>query len=50
MGNQGRTLLGLLDSMTESSLRELLRQLLKEHPEWQEAYLLNEINPDEDSL
>ena len=44
MSDQGRTLLGLLDSMSESSLRELLRQLLQEHPEWLEAYLLDEIN------
>lgn len=40
----------LLDSMSESSLRELLRQLLQEHPEWLEAYLLSEINLDEASL
>lgn len=50
MNDRVRTLLGLLDSMTESSLRELLRQLLQEHPEWLEAYLLNEINLDEASL
>ena len=49
MSDQGRTLLGLLDSMSESSLRELLRQLLQEHPEWLEAYLLDEINLDETS-
>lgn len=50
MGNQGRTLLGLLDSMTEGSLRELHRQLLQERPEWLETYMFNEINLDEDSL
>ena len=49
MSDQGRTLLGLLDSMSESSLRELLRQLLQEHPEWLEAYLHDEINLDETS-